>query len=143
MGLAIDQRRKTHQGLAATAHFQQLRQFAEGPIDMALGSIQGRRGTGSFFLGLGDACGFVAGCGRGCNSSSRRHLPFDLRQCRKRRPGLTAEFAFKRRQVAPHGELATMLVHHPEVHEEVGREAFQFEVAAFDLHVRGLAHGFE
>ena len=68
---------------------------------------------------------------------------FKLCQRRKRTPGLRPKLGFQGPQVAPLPQLAAMLVHHPQVHEEMRREHVHLDVGAGDIHTGLQTHQLE
>jgi hypothetical protein len=59
------------------------------------------------------------------------------------RARLPAQLGLERGQVAALAQLAAVLVHHAEVHEQVGRQLLELEVVALDGQLGALAHGLE
>ena len=82
------------------------------------------------------ACAPLAGAAGRARSATRRQL--QRRQRLERRARLAAELGLQRGQVAPHAELAAMLVDDPEVHQQVRRQLLELEVGALDVEL-GLA----
>ena len=114
--------------LRAAPDFHQLRQLAEGPGGVALAGRQ--RGAA--------ACRRGAGRGLSLRPRGRRRaladaLHVEPRQRLERAARLRAQLRLQRAEVAPHAELAAMLVDHAEVHEQMRRQHVELEVGA--LHV--------
>ena len=129
----IDQGRKTDQGLAATPQLHDFRQFAKAPVGVALVFVQcAVRGSS-----LGG--GLASRRGSGCHSSAGlrlflAHGGFQHRQRLEGTTRLAAQLGLEGPEVTAHAELAAMLIHHAEVHEQVHRHHVELEIG--QLHVQ-------
>mmetsp|Transcript_59145 Transcript_59145/g.139251 ORF Transcript_59145/g.139251 Transcript_59145/m.139251 type:complete len:488 (-) Transcript_59145:706-2169(-) len=139
MRTLVDQRREADQRLAALAHLQQLGQLTKGPVGVGLAGIAGR-------LGLLDHLGPNAlGCDR-CRCRLGGFFLGGQLQGGERLEGrtrLAAQLRLQRRELPALAELAAMLVHHAEVHEQMRRELLQLEVVALHRQLGALLDGLQ
>ena len=141
----VDERRKTDQRLATFADFHQLGQLAKGPLGVALlggGGLGGWRGFDP--LSLRERVGVRAGLRRGWQGGWRSDV-FELErgQGLKGAARLAAQLGLEGAEVAALTELAAVFVHHPQVHEQMGRQHVDLDVVAHHRQLGGVAHAFQ
>ena len=77
---------------------------------------------------------------RGLGRGRTQALQLERGQCLERTARLSAQLGLERCQAAPLADLATVFVHHAQVHEVVGREHVDLDVVAHDVELCRLAH---